>query len=1530
MALLEKIKNLNSSVSEPINNALSNYDNKVEETDASKGSFSSKLSTIMNLASGKTSLRDLAGDLTEKISGQVSSFMTDKIKKLNVLANSILSKFGLSDELSKLQSFASKYLSNGIDLLNDLKNDALNQLKNASLNFVGNIVEDFETQLRSTIFIPDAVLKDALKSLYFSGADLAYNNHYIRKECLKRDLVETLKFVDKEYGISYNMSYSELKNDLNLCVTHSCYKNTIYIFENLYENYKEYKDLMNINKSRMEFIEKDYKDNNYMFNNKWIEYNNLYNIYSGEIDEIKNIFAKNFKYLLVHSASYLDVTAVREFFTKFGDILQPSLYSETGTYAITDSEINIMTPFYTTHDISATDQDYLTNVNNNQAALEALANNTEPDENENDENKTKSASEKLNDKINEFRNKSAKAMAQTNGTLGKNAITQGSNGVYTTNANLYRAKGQNSPKNVVKYRKNANIATGLENAFYNEDDYIEPKNKNIKYIYLWLSSSVFNGEKRLIHEKLYQRLKCKTMNSLREAGDKVKGIIGSSYIVQGLFDLSNAIDASGYKYMKKIEDGLFDPLNNVTLKRLANDTVSMVFDPDLGKVVTVRNNISDSFLDDETSAAIDEIENDERIKNAASADSNHGTNPSTINQLNSELDTNLESKYKTISAIRYISDLPMITKRDMIIKWLSKFYNTIKQRSYENYNIIFKDLCSYVFGKPGIDDSSKLLSVFEYSTNESLTNNCKVLISIINLNKSESVLGVSRYDFCIEIVSLFNTYMQLFARELSSTSFANTIFKYDREYLASHFKTLYYNELKYLKSIADKNNPLFSSFYPYKDKLTTIIKGFDRRGIFGYNDVDNRVQFTNIEIGDWSCGAKTIDGTFICGNNTSKNNGILILDEVNRKFVKTNITSGNWTSIFEYFETTFFVKDKKVLYYWNGSKIVPTNVNNFDDFECKTIQSLNLLMLCSKSNNGFKYWKNNKFYDGSTTGSDWFIKNIPDGYIVFPRGNAGITYIFGTDGSVHSTSLNNIVTDITYTTRIDNSILSSTDPETGESLSETIVSYSVFILIGTVASGLFEVSTQSHTQHYTYNASTAIKSSGLNIDGFVVPQYISDSNSNFITTEKDYSVSFQTLHILPTALTGLQVEYISKSEINSHIPINYCRIFDDRMYLVSTDETKVYIKPLNSIQFTEIAISPINIKTDRFFVFENKMYSKTNDNKGLYLYNDAGERISVLNGNNNDVTGWEFKKINNIIFLLNKENSKGIKIVNGNEIVDTNISEGTWDIAESGDYIYAVSVNGCNKGIRRSAKKTINFINFASNPITYGDFGVYLYDSEKKLIYFGQNRENMILNIDDITFDIDEFIFPLYYNQLNKLIAALNSAKNELMADTITEKLGLDDSGDGSGESGGSGDGSGSGGSSGDGSGSGSGGSGSGSGNDSSTSSLNDVINSLQSEISNMEKSAMDMEKTSNVYQDLLLYADAKDEFDIDDDNTYNSIMMDFIYNFDYGKFGLNYGNETKKYRNSLISSFAKTIIKHDYENVIDEFTDDFLNSDPE
>ena len=161
-------------------------------------------------------------------------------------------------------------------------------------------------------------------------------------------------------------------------------------------------------------------------------------------------------------------------------------------------------------------------------------------------------------------------------------------------------------------------------------------------------------------------------------------------------------------------------------------------------------------------------------------------------------------------------------------------------------------------------------------------------------------------------------------------------------------------------------------------------------------------------------------------------------------------------------------------------------------------------------------------------------------------------------------------------------------------------------------------------------------------------------------------------------------------------------------------------------------------------------------------------------------------------------------------------------------------------------------------------------------MYFGSCRDELLLDIDAINYDIDLYIYILTLYQIKQKLQGFanenSSVGLNLVLDKLKEKNGSGESGEGSGSGSG---------------GSGSGGSGEGSGSggglsENDINELNNLIDSYNSDLQSQISDQREIEKSSSLYTDLLTYAEAIREFDIDDKNAKESLLLSMINNYDY------------------------------------------------
>lgn len=1547
-------------------NAFTEYENVIAEASGEAGGLGTKKGGLLeNLQDKAASIKNsaLLKNPMDLLNNGLASLKNAVVEKLSLGTNNIFKD-------NPLQIAANSLFSTGSDMLSDMLSDATKNLKNAAITYAGNIVSDFVENLASAIFIPDKVFVATIKGMYFgANADLAYNNHYIRKSALKNDWDLTLAFIDEQYGITYSVNYTNLKNDVITCARNSCCKNLLYIYGKLYEWYSKIKSDIKVSEDRI----KVFKSSGNEKSDSCVAEQKLLDSYNKYESTVRNLMVEGVYELIINSYTSVNAANLKQFFTKFPDVLKPKYYGTTDDkynqrYLIRSSNCEAMMPPFEQHDTNLADM-YVSEMQKfenakleAQAAHIAATNEAEGDMVEiikktdgygglysDAEIYKMECNQKIKEKISSFRQNTLERQAATTSSLYKSATTKGSGGVYSDIRARYPK--QNNPGDVVKYRKGLNET--LSNMFDDNAEYIEPKNKNIKEIYIMLSSEPFWKDDRMINDYFYNRCRLPTMTTLKGSFDKVKGILGSSSLVQGAYSLSDAIDGAAYNYLKKVENSLFNPKKHTEdgFKELFTRTFDM--DDSMDNMVLPSKDRAklESIIGPEmTNALIMSKSPITETSGEPVIDYNILLGENSSNEVAKEEMTSLLEKYpakkvELLTDIKYINSIPMIQKRNILVRYLKMFYDICEKSgiSKTSYQKAFANLCMYVFNKGGISEPVDLeTKIFEYATETSLNDNVRVLLAIYQCKAEMDVMDIREDQFKYSISDSYNIVMNLMSLELKSYGFTEAVFKYDREYLASLLKQTFTDKVNELKGIADKKNPLFNTFYKSKDKLTTLFVGYDRNGIIGYDDKDDRIQFTNIEIGDWRDVKVTPAGTFIVGSDNTPGNGIRILNESTKQFDKTNITSGNWKSIIHDVATTFFINDDNKLYYWANNRVLPTNIDDINDWE-PYISGYSNLFLFSKLNDGVMYWNGATFIQITPIGSGWvldrFNANGTTIHILYPTINSGKVFI-GYDlnnmkgfEDLQGVFNNFILKKFLYTT--------ISTPASGggvTSLLPTTTTSDIFGILAGSDSGIYwlgfnggKIYTDSNTglihrpiidslidvelldisKGYTYVFDLTPDSFGYISGNALMTQQL-ELNPESVSTSTQQPISPYTF-IIEDFDT---VRTFEKDLIN----YTKCGNFD----LLHFETFKAYKN--NNIKSTDVTV--IESKSGTYFgsELEDRLMFKTSDN---YYSLNGDEYESLFTEESDITTGWVLDFVDNKYFLRNIEHPLGIRAVTDYKAVSTNLSNGYWKIAYSDDYIFALSWNGTDGGIKCSSRRyPYSFKEIPDVHINFGDFVGWDYDPDKKLTYFSSCRDNLVQNLDNVIYDIDEFIYPLYDYQIKKILESLSAEKSDTMVTMISNSISSMIDGGTSG-----------GGSSGDGSGGGSSGDGSSGGDSSDTitpEQLSELVNIIKEEVDRVKDSQNGYELNSNLYTNLLTSDLAKREFDMSDSDVRNEVGLELI---------LNSGDEKFDALIRYYTCTRKTYIKHHFKDTgeiiqpeeigTDEWnrdhnntTYDFLNSD--
>src|SRR5574344_2063196 len=931
---------------EPVSNAFANYDNKVE---ASK--------------KGKSFLSKLMGNL----SSAVSSFAGPTIKNLNKLAAFKSGKFDLNALLSKAGNALKSLSKQGLNMLKDMTKDAISNLANASLSFAMNIVEDFVNNIKKSLYMPDEMFVAELKTLYYAGADLAYHNHYIRKMALKRDWSKTLEFVDDEYvsheyAITYKIEYKNLNSDLAVCTDNSCWKNVYYIFFKLYDQYNT--------------IKSEYNATMYSLNTYYA---------TKEAQALNPTEYKNL--ITTYTYTYLNVAALKQFFDKYGEILKPKYFGQTDDkynkkYVFNASDVAIMMPFHTQNTTTTADQiTKQTEALNNKIVSDDIESSTANDED----------ASKLNKNLSKYRTSLYEKQKKRSSYLTATALNKGSQAVLDATESRYDT---NSDGVVVKYYKNM-AHEGARNLMKDDKKYIDLRNKNIKQIYVYLSSEVIFSTNRMVNPTFSQRCTYESSNSYNESLSKMRGILGQSYLVQSIFDVSDAINASGYKFLLKQQDFLFDPRVNVPIDSFTDQYNNFIQSgSDLDNVLTevkkyqsesTKSNTSNSTI---SSSSTDTTGISDSYVTVNSTDTPNDLTKRVTDTLEDELDSDPITSAKLSNIFKFLSEITMVMKRDIIIKYLTYYYNSLINSKVPK-DIVetkFAALIFNLFGYSGYKNPDNIIALFDYATNDSIDTVLRNMIIVYKLGKIETFINLTNTKYRKVLSKIYNIVVSILIREVQSTGFARTVYNYDQDYLQSLTKQTFNSEISYLDTIKALDNPMHKNFYPSLDNLTKQFTGFNRQGIFGYDCKNKRIKYTNYDYGDWNDVRITEEnGTFICGNEFTSSFGIKRLNVDKDEFIDTNVSNGTWV-IYDLNKITFFVNvSTNVIKRWdsNSSKLVDTN-GSFKDSNFILLPN-KLILLASTTNTGISYWytDTNSFIQVDTIGGNFSYKEVKNGYFVY-------------------------------------------------------------------------------------------------------------------------------------------------------------------------------------------------------------------------------------------------------------------------------------------------------------------------------------------------------------------------------------------------------------------------------------------------------------------------------------------------------------------------------------------------------------------
>lgn len=1410
------------------NNATTEYDNTVEPS-KKKGGLLSGLKSSLSSA-----LNTISGGAFSKLNK-----LTSKFKGFDL--SSFVNKLG-----NKLSGMLKSYLDNAISMLKDMMSDALTQLKNAGKNFALNILEQFVNDIKASMYIEDAVFVQTIKALYYAGADLAYNNHYIRENALTRDWNYTLKFLDEQYNIDYSLEYNKLETDLKKAAQSGSYKNIKYIFGEMMDNRNNVNTQIASTEASIAALVYDNASQKALIKTKSTLTNNR--------TKYDKFFVKYTAMLISYSYSSLSASKLKDLIKSTNGIVLPRYFGDTDnkynkSYKFKEGDIKRMMPTFTQHKLTNTDKATMEDLNDQQEAAEEEADELREDAKftENNANnwlneaKTKGsdvnkwltkggksaqdafdksiAYAKTQSKLETFRANYKDKQSSQNKALAFTALKKGSGAVVKdTRARFHK----NYDGSSVKYRPSASDV--LNNVFGDENEYITLRNNNIKSIYILLSSKAIYGNDCMVNELFYKRCKQKTMNTLRSSFDKAKGLLGASSIVQTLYDLSDIVEGSAYNYTKKVEKFLYDPKTNTEL-------VGGVFSGDFSGFNSLqfdaeRNQVTLPTIDESTGTIVNTTDLTEAAKNPktfqAPTSTSTVSNEKTEEEITQKMDSDVKAKKKILDVSRYADKIPIGTKRDMLVKYFTKFYDSLIKRNISS-SIAQKCLSNLIYkivGRANITSTGQIEGLFVNATSNTLTNNLKVFVSIDSLDLTNDYLGLDNYDKATakEIKDIFSLNIYALSMEMKSTSFSKATFVYDNEYMQTLARQKYEKELAQLARMDQKKDKV--AFYAQKDVMTKTYDGFDRAGILGFDERNSfKVKYTNIETGDWNSICVGSEGTFFGGSDASKNNGVMYLDDSAGVIKKTSKTSGTW-DIFKKCDTIFFRESCGDVYIWNDGTKDLDKVISKEGYKYNFIEFTNygFIFAIGTNNNGIKMYKNRSFTNITTSGSNFkyfFDKNKL--FFYTDEGNSPIIAIDITDGSFSKTTetSGSYVSPVKFTVAHKVTItITETDPETQLTTTSTDMQtlYRHHILFGKKNSNsVFDLVNESEDKDLyedskwttsTYLNSKIDRSVYLAKCGNTIKCISVDSGTegskfdsiNIVPeTSKSYTASAEagdTVSISSAIGSGLNQEYksIENSSDYSHASHFYC--INDNLFFITIEKLQdntekitsyVHKKDSNSINKLTGVVNP---KSTSFYspYFNNQelIWAKDNITNNLYYCNTNGSLKAIFNQDKYKISGWEYLYINRkYAQIYNSKANLGVLLYNNdtNSLIITNINSGKWKVLEGIKHYYAFSQSGTNQGVKYSNKGNFNFTNITEQKIDHYDFSAFYTDFDKKRVYCAANRKDCILNVNAINYDINEYIYVNNVYQLYKNIEKSNDNQTEALLNDIDNKLsGIDES----------------------------------------------------------------------------------------------------------------------------------------------------------
>ena len=781
-----------------------------------------------------------------------------------------------------------------------------------------------------------------------------------------------------------------------------------------------------------------------------------------------------------------------------------------------------------------------------------------------------------------------------------------------------------------------------------------------------------------------------------------------------------------------------------------------------------------------------------------------------------------------VKTIQFLFDITMYEKRNIIIKYMFLFYEAMVSREIQNVETYFSKVCKYIFGVQNIIHPSSLIPQFDKVTDEMLTNYIKIMLLLHFSNFGEK-LSITDVD----VIDIYNITMKIACVETESKSFTKITYDYDDNHLGSLVKRRYHmerNTLIKLYSVEDG----FKAYYRQKDLITKLFKGFNRQGIVGLESDLSRIKYTNVELGDFEDIKVTANGVYVTSSDFLEKNGIYKINTLSDTVEQTNIKRGVW-NIYGTNNYTFFVeKNTGEILYTDGGTILSTGDNIQG---VKIVQVPGTDKILAVGTDGTVYEYNERYRRFNSTG---FVCKNP----IFKQYQKGcLMYSETSDSKIYSIGKNietlydTPVKVYTYdTVRVQHSAPPS--PDTNDPPASTPPTKTEQQLLFGTNKGLVTVALFNTGESYYTDA--LVTNSGKDYYFKVLGQV---GHSIYRDNNK---LVYKTHNLI---LSQIYSEYPTVSNIfgtSQIISDDVLRIEKDDETVIFSDISTFYI--INNISYSTTSTDLLNIKriysnisSDRYYVFtENKLFmlSRNNDIYNIYELSQFRDYTDL------DIVSVDYRDFvidhNSVYYSI----PKSLVPTPENYILtnQANIT-GSFHLCEYNDKYIAISRNGTNKGIRVSSNTDfINFQNLNGIPYDNSDFGGYCVDKSVNKLYLIHNRKITKQNPNLIPYDIDEFIYGIDRYARYRLILDFDSKKSENLIDAVLElleKRNEDNSFD---------------------------------------KTVEDIFNMISSIINDEKTELRDIIKNdSKIHFDTNLYMESKYEFDIDDDEQIDKLLLKFI-----------------------------------------------------